>query len=156
MAVREGRDPGQVARARQSDDRTRPDEGGRGIRGVMSRFRERIRGNPLLNTSWRIGVFTVGITVFLAGVVMFIGPGPGPLAMLVGLAILATEFVWAKRALHHAKRAAIRAKEAALDPRTRRRNQIIAVVLGLIVAAAMVWYLSVFGLGLPFGLRLPW
>lgn len=118
----------------------------------MSRFRERIRANALLNTSWRIGVFTVGISVFLAGVVMVVTPGPGPLAMLVGLTILATEFVWAQRALHRAKRAAIRAKEAALDPRTRRRNQIIAVVLGLVIAAATVWYLSVFGLALPAGL----
>lgn len=122
---------------------------------AMGRFRERIRRNPLLNTTWRIGVFTVGSTVLLAGLVMLIGPGQGILVILVGLAILATEFVWAKRALHHAKRAANRAKNAALDPRTRRRNTIIAVVLGLIVAAATVWYLETYGLALPWNV-LPW
>lgn len=121
----------------------------------MSRFRERIRANPLLNTSWRIGVFTVGATVFLAGIVMIIGPGPGPATMIIGLAILATEFVWAKRALHGAKQAARKAKDAALDPRTRRRNAIIAVILGLIIAAVTVWYLNVYGLALPWKV-LPW
>jgi uncharacterized protein (TIGR02611 family) len=128
--------------------------------GAMVRFRERIRRNPLLNTTWRIGVFTVGVTVLLAGIVMLIGPGQGILVIIVGLAILATEFVWAQRALHHAKKAARRAKDAALDPRTRRRNTIIAVLLGLVVAAVTVWYLEVYGLALPWKVLswedLPW
>jgi uncharacterized protein (TIGR02611 family) len=94
-------------------------------------------------------VFTVGATVLLVGIVMLITPGPGWAAVFVGFAILATEFVWARRALRRAKLAAQRAKEKALDPKVRRRNAIIAVVLGLLGGLAAIWYLAVFGLSAP-------
>ncbi|GAA0950607.1 TIGR02611 family protein [Actinocorallia libanotica] len=117
--------------------------------GRYHRFREVMRQNPLLYTTWRIGVFTVGAVVLLAGVVMMVMPGPGMLAIVVGLAILATEFVWAQRALGKAKAAAERAKEKALDPRARRRNIILAVLLGLVCAAALIAYLYYVGTELP-------
>ncbi|MCP9948352.1 hypothetical protein LUX33_07940 [Actinomadura madurae] len=59
---------------------------------------------------------------------MMVTPGPGLLGIVIGLAILATEFAWAQRALHRAKTAADRAKEKALDPRTRRRNTILGAL----------------------------
>jgi len=118
-------------------------------RGRYHRFREFMRQNPLLYTTWRVGVFTVGSVVLLAGVVMMVMPGPGMLAIVVGLAILATEFVWAQRALGKAKAAAEKAKEKALDPRTRRRNTILAVLAGLLCAAALLTYLRIVGTDLP-------
>jgi uncharacterized protein (TIGR02611 family) len=118
-------------------------------RGRYHRFREFMRQNPLLYTTWRVGVFTVGSVVLLAGVVMMVMPGPGMLAIVVGLAILATEFVWAQRALGKAKAAAEKAKEKALDPRTRRRNTILAVLAGLVCAAALLTYLRIVGTDLP-------
>jgi uncharacterized protein (TIGR02611 family) len=130
-------------------------EGGQGaegdgeVLGRFRRFRESIRRSRILNTTWRIGVFTVGATVLAAGLVMMITPGPGWLAIFVGLAILATEFAWAQTVLHKAKEAAEKAKEKALDPRTRRRNQIIAVVLGVLAGAAVTAYLIVYGFNLP-------
>ncbi|MFD0856243.1 PGPGW domain-containing protein, partial [Actinomadura adrarensis] len=63
--------------------------------GIYVRCREYVRRNALLNTTWRIGVFTVGATVLVGGLVMMIAPGPGLLGIVVGLAILATEFAWA-------------------------------------------------------------
>lgn len=117
--------------------------------GGFRRFREFVRRYRVLNTTWQIGVFTVGATVLAAGLVMMITPGPGWLAIFVGFVILATEFAWAERALHHAKSAAQRAKEKALDPRTRRRNQIIAVVLGVLVGAVVTAYLIKYGFNLP-------
>lgn len=120
---------------------------GRG--GRLERFRAVMRKNPLLYTTWRVGVFTVGVAVLLAGVLMMVLPGPGILAIVVGFAILATEFVWAQRALGKAKAAAERAKEKALDPRTRRRNLILAIIAGLLAAAVVVAYLYVVGLQLP-------
>ena len=117
--------------------------------GRYHRFREVMRQNPLLYTTWRVGVFTVGSVVLLAGVVMMVMPGPGMLAIVVGLAILATEFVWAQRALGKAKAAAEKAKEKALDPRTRRRNTLLAVLAGLACAAALIAYLLVVGTELP-------
>jgi uncharacterized protein (TIGR02611 family) len=115
----------------------------------FQRFREFVRRSRVLNTTWQIGVFTVGATVLAAGLVMMITPGPGWLAIFVGFAILATEFAWARRALQHARTAAQKAKDKALDPRTRRRNQIIAVVLGLLAGAAVTAYLIAFGFSLP-------
>jgi uncharacterized protein (TIGR02611 family) len=123
-------------------------EGDGPLRG-FKRFREFVRRYRLLNTTWQIGVFTVGATVLVAGLVMMVTPGPGWVAIFVGLAILATEFAWAQTALHKAKEAAEKAKEKALDPRVRKRNQIIAVVFGLIVGVAVTVYLIAYGFNLP-------
>ena len=45
----------------------------------------------------------MGGTVVLIGVVMIMLPGPGLLVIAGGLAILGTEFIWARRALRNAK-----------------------------------------------------
>lgn len=45
----------------------------------------------------------IGGTVVLIGVAMLVLPGPGTLVIAGGLAILATEFFWARRALRNAK-----------------------------------------------------
>ncbi len=64
---------------------------------------------PVIVAKWigsnakRIGVFIAGSIVVLAGVAMLVLPGPGIVVILGGLAILATEFVWAERALDAAK-----------------------------------------------------
>jgi len=39
----------------------------------------------------------IGFTVLLLGVIMLVTPGPGIVTIILGLAILGTEFVWAKR-----------------------------------------------------------
>lgn len=51
----------------------------------------------------RIAVFIAGVVVVLAGVAMLVLPGPGLVVIILGLGILATEFVWAERALDAAK-----------------------------------------------------
>jgi tellurite resistance protein TerC len=45
----------------------------------------------------RVVIAVVGGTVVLMGLVMLLLPGPGVLTVAAGLAILATEFLWAKR-----------------------------------------------------------
>ncbi|MDE2059757.1 MAG: PGPGW domain-containing protein [candidate division NC10 bacterium] len=47
----------------------------------------------------RVVVIVVGFTVLLIGIVLIVLPGPATLVIPLGLAILATEFVWAKRLL---------------------------------------------------------
>jgi uncharacterized protein (TIGR02611 family) len=62
----------------------------------------------------RIAVTIAGFAVLLAGVAMLVLPGPGVLVIIGGLAILATEYVWAQRLLATAKEKASQAKDAVL------------------------------------------
>lgn len=44
----------------------------------------------------RIVVAVIGGTILLGGIIMLVTPGPGVAIILLGLAILAIEFTWAK------------------------------------------------------------
>lgn len=48
-------------------------------------------------------VAVIGFTVLLIGVAMIVLPGPAILVIPLGLGILATEFVWARRLLQRAR-----------------------------------------------------
>ena len=50
-------------------------------------------------TLWKIIIAVVGASVILFGVALFFTPGPAIVVIPLGLAILATEFVWAARVL---------------------------------------------------------
>jgi uncharacterized protein (TIGR02611 family) len=52
----------------------------------------------------------IGGTVLLLGVAMLVLPGPGALVIAAGVAILATEFVWARRVWRKAKVTVARAR----------------------------------------------
>ncbi len=67
-----------------------------------------LKGAPayVLRKARRIVIFVVGMTVLLGGVVLIVLPGPAFLVIPIGLAILATEFVWARRLLKDVKRRA--------------------------------------------------
>jgi tellurite resistance protein TerC len=45
----------------------------------------------------------VGFALLLAGLVMLVTPGPGLVTIVLGLALLATEFPWARRWLARIK-----------------------------------------------------
>jgi uncharacterized protein (TIGR02611 family) len=51
----------------------------------------------------RLVVAVVGFTVLLIGLAMIVLPGPAVVVIPVGLAILATEFVWARNLLKRVK-----------------------------------------------------
>ena len=55
--------------------------------------------NGALRQARRLIVLVVGTTVLLVGVAMIVLPGPAFVVIPAGLAILATEFVWARRLL---------------------------------------------------------
>lgn len=52
----------------------------------------------------------IGGTVLLIGLVLLVLPGPGLPVIVVALAILATEFFWARRAMRRAKGAVAKAR----------------------------------------------
>jgi len=61
---------------------------------------------PLPRPLRRMLIVVVGSTVVLFGVLLLVLPGPGILVIIVGLAILATEFAWAEALLAAARRRA--------------------------------------------------
>jgi tellurite resistance protein TerC len=64
--------------------------------------------HPKLLVAKRIVVAVVGGTVTLIGVALIVLPGPAFVVIPIGLSILATEFLWAKRFLHKAREMATR------------------------------------------------
>lgn len=86
----------------------------------------------------------VGALVLVAGLVMIPYPGPGWLIVFAGLAILATEFIWARRVLTYSR--------GRYDAWTgwlgRQRWYVkLAVVLGTaIVVLFTLWLLGAFAL----------
>lgn len=54
----------------------------------------------------RIVVAVIGGTVTLVGVALIVLPGPAFIVIPIGLSILATEFLWAKRWLRKARQMA--------------------------------------------------
>lgn len=53
----------------------------------------------------------IGFTLLLLGVVMLVTPGPGWVAIGLGLALLAAEFVWARRLLNRIKEQGVKIKD---------------------------------------------
>src|SRR5262245_36370928 len=62
----------------------------------------------------RIFRIVAGFTLLGAGVVMLITPGPGWLVILLGLGLLAAEFVWARQLMDRIKREGNRIKDSVL------------------------------------------
>lgn len=65
------------------------------------------------NQARKIVILVSGMAVLIAGVVMLVIPGPGLLGIAAGLAILATEFTWARWMLKYGKERAGQLMEAA-------------------------------------------
>lgn len=53
-----------------------------------------------------MAVAVIGATLVLLGIAMLVLPGPGLLVIVGGLALLGTEFIWARRLMRKVKRAA--------------------------------------------------
>ncbi|MCG7529070.1 TIGR02611 family protein [Streptomyces sp. OfavH-34-F] len=108
-----------------------------------------IKASRALHLSWQAGVFVVGLAVVVAGIIMLPLPGPGWLVIFGGMAIWATEFVWAQLVLRWTRRKVTEAAQRALDPKVRRRN-ILLTVIGLVIIAVLVGiYVWKFGIVMP-------
>lgn len=105
-----------------------------------------MHANPALSLTSKIVITLVGTMVMGAGLVMMITPGPGIVGIVLGLAILATEWEWADRWLVAAKRKAQQAKEKAeaMDPAVRRRRLLLVGVAVLVIAVVVVGYVALF------------
>jgi uncharacterized protein (TIGR02611 family) len=68
-----------------------------------------------LNTVQQVKRFfkiLMGFTLLAAGAIMLVTPGPGWVVIVLGLAILAAEYMWARRLLDRLKEQGVRLREA--------------------------------------------
>ncbi|MCH5673433.1 TIGR02611 family protein [Streptomyces gilvus] len=142
---------GEVAVA---SDRTHADEATpEGEQRLGSRAPGFIKRSRALHLSWQVGVFVVGLAIVGAGIVMLPLPGPGWVVIFAGMAVWATEFVWAQLVLRWTKRKVTEAAQKALDPKVRRRN-IALTVIGLVIVGVLVGvYLWKFGMVMPWKIK---
>jgi uncharacterized protein (TIGR02611 family) len=115
----------------------------------VSRFlaaRGRVRRSRGGHVTWKVAVAVVGSAVTLAGLVMLATPGPGWAGILLGLAILSTEFEWAARS----RRAVVRRLTAGAH-RVRGFPRWLAVltVAAVVLLLVLVGYGTLAVLGVP-------
>lgn len=132
----------------ESDERTGESAADRESE-LGSRAPEFIKARRTLHLSWQVGVFIVGLAVVGGGVVMLPLPGPGWLVIFGGMAIWATEFVWAQLVLRWTKRKVTEAAQRALDPKVRRRNIILTTIGLVIIGVLLGFYLWKYGFVMP-------
>ena len=69
----------------------------------LQKFYQRVGLNLVQPIIRRTLVGLIGGTIVVIGLLLIVLPGPGALVILVGLAILGTEFVWAQRLVKRAR-----------------------------------------------------
>lgn len=69
----------------------------RPIRRMLRTARAWVARHPRVEIAYRVGVAVVGTIMALGGLVLVPLPGPGWLIVFLGLAVLGTEFHWARR-----------------------------------------------------------
>ncbi|SNX57092.1 uncharacterized protein (TIGR02611 family) [Streptomyces sp. TLI_55] len=140
-----------------SSDETQTDgaqtDGAQGEQGLGSKAPEFIKARRVLHLSWQVGIFIIGLAVVVLGIIMLPLPGPGWVVIFGGMAIWATEFVWAQLVLRWTKRKVTEAAQRALDPKVRRRNIILTSIGLVIVAAIVAVYVYKFGFEMPWNIK---
>ena len=101
------------------------------------RVLDRIRSNPTGRLALKIGVGVVGALVVAIGIVLIPFPGPGWAIVIVGLAILAIEFAWAKNLLEFTKRH-VQSWTHWIGRQSLPVRAVIGIV-GMIFISAVVW-----------------
>lgn len=127
----------------------------RALRQAVSERRERIRHRRTLNTTYRCALGTIGGVVLGLGIVLIPYPGPGWLIVFAGLGILATEFHWASRVNHFAKRHYQRWMHWLARQPTIIKLGVMAGTASIVLVT--MWLLGMFDLvGGWFGMHMTW
>lgn len=111
---------------------TKPDEPAPNVRVL-----DRIRATPTGRLTLKIAIGTVGTLVVVAGVVLIPFPGPGWAVVILGLAVWALEFAWAKRLLDFTKRHVL-GWTAWIKRQTLPVRGVVGLA-GLVFVAGVVW-----------------
>jgi uncharacterized protein (TIGR02611 family) len=120
-----------------------------------ARWRDGLRDHPMADIAYRIVVGVVGLAVLGAGIIAIPYPGPGWAIVFVGLAILATEFEWARHALRFTRERYDRVMA------WFKRQGLWVKALGVVVTVAVVvgtlWLLGALAFAAKLvGLDWPW
>lgn len=107
-------------------------------------WRDRLRRHRLLDQFYRLGVALVGAGVVVIGLVLVPFPGPGWVVVFVGLGILATEFVWARRLLRFA-RATLRRWTAWFSGKSTTFRLLALLATALVLIGLVAGYLALWG-----------
>lgn len=126
-----------------------------GAKQRWTSWRERLRSRPAADFAYRIVVGVVGTLVLAVGIIAIPYPGPGWAIVFLGLAILASEFDFAKRALRYV-RARYDAVMAWFDRQHIAVKGLSAAFTALIVVATL-WLFGAIGLAAGLvGFEQPW
>lgn len=85
----------------------------------------------------RSAVTIAGVLLLAVGAAMMVLPGPGILLIVAGLAVLATEYAWARRLLKRAQRQARSVQAAAVSSPLRTAGSVLFAVGLLALGVAM-------------------
>ena len=91
-----------------------------------------------MHVAKRFAATLLGGALLLLGLAMMVLPGPGILVIVAGLAVLATEYVWAQRLLKRAKSQAEKVQEAAVASPARTGMTVVFGLVLLGVGLAMI------------------
>jgi uncharacterized protein (TIGR02611 family) len=97
----------------------------------------KIRSTPTGRLALRIGIGTLGALVIAVGIILIPFPGPGWAIVILGLAIWAIEFTWAKRLLDFTKRQ-VQGWTHWVGRRSWPTRALLGLV-GLLFVGAVVW-----------------
>ena len=92
-----------------------------------------------LQQAKRLIKIVVGFTLLLIGMVMWFTPGPGWGAIIAGLALLAAEFVWARRLLNRLKLEGTKLRDVLLPQGSRGRRVFDRIVSWILRIRDAIW-----------------
>ena len=72
-------------------------------KGILQKLKSAIKMEGVPSKVRKIVVAIIGGTVLLIGIALIVLPGPAFVVIPIGLAILGTEFAWAKRYVEKAR-----------------------------------------------------
>jgi uncharacterized protein (TIGR02611 family) len=103
--------------------------------------RARVRRTPAGRIGWRVGVGVVGGLLLVAGIIMIPGPGQGWATVFLALAVLSTEFGWARRLRHGlwVRMVAARHHWSRSSPRKKAVLGTAVVIVTVLALAGVLW-----------------
>lgn len=85
-------------------------------RGLRFRIQKMLHLEDVPPLVRRVIMAVIGGTILLLGIAMIVLPGPAIVVIPLGLAVLATEFIWARRWLNKARKLFQKAKDRVTGP----------------------------------------